>query len=61
MSNFTARSMGNPVERLARVLKKNQDKLNLSKDGYVSVNLSNEEALRAIQIQMNKLKKLEQS
>ena len=43
MSSIAALRLGNPVERLARVLKENQDKLNLSKDGFVSVDLSNEE------------------
>lgn len=55
MSDIAALKLGNPVERLARVLKENQDKLNLSKDGFVSVDLSNEEALKAIKKQMDKL------
>jgi len=56
MSDIAVMKLGNPVERLARVLKENQDKLNLSKDGFVSVDLSNEEALKAIKNQMDKLK-----
>lgn len=55
MSDIATLKLGNPVERLARVLKENQDKLNLSKDGFVSVDLSNEEALKAIKNQMDKL------
>lgn len=55
MSSIAALRLGNPVERLARVLKENQDKLNLSKDGFVSVDLSNEAAIKAIQEQMDKL------
>ncbi|ORJ76883.1 multidrug ABC transporter ATPase, partial [Escherichia coli] len=55
MSSIAAFSLGNPVERLARVLKENQDKLNLSKDGFVSVDLSNKRAMDAIKAQMDKL------
>ena len=55
MSDIAALKLGNPVERLARVLKENQDKLNLSKDGFVSVDLSNDEAIKAIRDQMDKL------
>lgn len=55
MSDIAAMRLGDPVERLARVLKENQDKLNLSKDGFVSVDLSNEEVLKAIKNQMDKL------
>ncbi|MBG6245538.1 multidrug ABC transporter ATPase [Candidatus Symbiopectobacterium sp. 'North America'] len=58
MSKIAALRLGNPVERLARVLKENQDKLNLTKDGYVSVDLSNENALKAIQAQMDKLENI---
>ncbi|MGT5986561.1 multidrug ABC transporter ATPase, partial [Escherichia coli] len=52
---------GNPVERLARVLKENQDKLNLSKDGFVSVDLSNKRAMDAIKAQMDKLEGIKTS
>ena len=55
MSDIAALKLGNPVERLARVLKESQDKLNLSKDGFVSVDLSNDEAIKAIKDQMDKL------
>ncbi|EIA7674374.1 multidrug ABC transporter ATPase [Salmonella enterica subsp. enterica serovar Uganda] len=61
MSSIAALRLGNPVERLARVLKENQDKLNLSKDGFVSVNLSNEEAMKAIREQMDKLEGIKTS
>lgn len=62
MSSIAALSrLGNPVERLARVLKENQDKLNLSKDGFVSVDLSNEEAMKAIIDQMDKLEGIKTS
>ncbi|MDJ0031444.1 MULTISPECIES: multidrug ABC transporter ATPase [Pantoea] len=55
MSGITAFTLGNPIERLARVLKENQDKLNLSRDGFVTVDLSNEETLKAIKNQVDKL------
>lgn len=61
MSSIAALKLGNPVERLARVLKENQDKLNLSKDGFVSVDLSNEEAMKAIRDQMDKLEGIKTS
>ncbi|MGL5345418.1 MAG: multidrug ABC transporter ATPase [Plesiomonas sp.] len=54
-------NIGNPVERLARVLKENQGKLNLSKDGFVSVDFSNEEAMKAIRDQMDKLEGIKTS
>ncbi|OSM94659.1 multidrug ABC transporter ATPase [Lonsdalea populi] len=58
MSSIAALRLGNPVERLARVLKENQDKLNLSKDGFVSVDLSNDKAMKAIKDQMDKLESI---
>lgn len=61
MSSIAAMRLGNPVERLARVLKENQDKLNLSKDGFVSVDLSNAEAMKAIREQMDKLEGIKTS
>jgi hypothetical protein len=61
MSSIAALRLENPVERLARVLKENQDKLNLSKDGFVSVDLSNEEAMKAIRSQMDKLEGIKTS
>lgn len=59
--NAAVLNISNPVERLAKVLKENQDKLNLSKDGYVSVNMKNEEAVKAIKKQMGKLQGLRQT
>lgn len=61
MPSIAAFSLGNPVERLARVLKENQDKLNLSKDGFVSVDLSNKRAMDAIKAQMDKLEGIKTS
>ncbi|MDU4998206.1 MAG: multidrug ABC transporter ATPase [Enterobacteriaceae bacterium] len=58
MSNIAALKLGNPIERLAKVLKDNQDKLNLNKDGFVCVDLSNEDALKAIKDQMDKLESI---
>lgn len=58
MSNIAALKLGNPIERLAKVLKENQDKLNLNKDGFVCVDLSNEDALKAIKDQMDKLENI---
>ncbi|MGK4329372.1 multidrug ABC transporter ATPase [Lonsdalea quercina] len=55
MSSIAALRLDNSVKRLARVLKENQDKLNLSKDGFVSVDFSNEKAMKAIKDQMDKL------
>lgn len=55
MTTLTALRLGNPTERLAKILKENKEKLNLSKDGFVSVDLSNEEAIKAINDQMDKL------
>ncbi|EMO8419316.1 multidrug ABC transporter ATPase [Escherichia coli] len=46
---------------MARVLKENQDKLNLSKDGFVSVDLSNKRAMDAIKAQMDKLEGIKTS
>ncbi|WXP51943.1 multidrug ABC transporter ATPase [Escherichia coli] len=61
MSSIAAFSLGNPVERLARASKENQDKLNLSKDGFVSVDLSNKRAMDAIKAQMDKLEGIKTS
>lgn len=55
MSNTAALKLGSPVERLAKVLKENKSKLNMNKDGFVSVDLSSEEALKAIRAQVNVL------
>lgn len=56
--NTAVLNTSNPVERLAKVLKENQDKLTLNKDGYVSVNMKNEEVVQAIKKQMGKLEGL---
>ncbi|AKE10942.1 hypothetical protein [Serratia liquefaciens] len=55
MTTLAALRLGNPTERLAKILKENKEKLNLSKDGFVSVDLSNEETIKAINDQMDKL------
>lgn len=46
--------MNNAVERLANVLKENQSKLTLDKDGRLTVDLSNKEAMQAIKDQVSK-------
>lgn len=46
---------GSPRERLARVLKANKDRYNISKDGFISVNLENAEVQAAIEKQISKL------
>ncbi|WP_413725763.1 multidrug ABC transporter ATPase [Sodalis sp. RH16] len=46
---------GSPTERLARVLKENKDRYNISKDGFISINLDNADVQAAIEKQVSKL------
>lgn len=50
---------GSSTERLARVLKQNQNKFVVSKDGFISIDLNNIEVITEIERQLEKLKTLE--
>lgn len=45
----------NPAERLARVLKENKGRYNISKDGFISINKDNADVQAAIEKQISKL------
>ncbi|TKI03595.1 multidrug ABC transporter ATPase [Martelella alba] len=46
---------GSPTERLARVLKENKGRYNISKDGFISINMDNADVQDAIKRQVSKL------
>ncbi|KMW71145.1 hypothetical protein TI10_22390 [Photorhabdus luminescens subsp. luminescens] len=48
-----------PTERLARVLKENKKKFAVNKDGYISIDLNNNDVISEIEKQFEKLEKLE--
>lgn len=51
---------GSPRERLARVLKENKDRFNISKDGSVSLKMDNAEVQAAIKVQIEKLSEIKE-
>lgn len=50
-----------PTERLARALKENKKKFSVSKDGYISIDLNNNEVVSEIKKQFEKLEAMELS
>jgi len=46
---------GSPTERLARVLKANKDRYNISKDGFISIKLDNADVQAEIEKHISKL------
>lgn len=45
----------NPQERLSKVLKKNKNRFNISKDGFINMDLDNQEVKAEIEKQITKL------
>ncbi|MFM5537004.1 hypothetical protein ACET8U_06820 [Aeromonas veronii] len=60
MFAFFEMSSMNPTDRLAKVLKDNKNKLNLTKDGVLSLDLGNEAVVAAIKAQVGKLERIKE-
>ena len=52
--SLTARS---PQDRLSKVLKKNKNRFNINSDGFINMNLENEDVQAEIVKQLDKLEK----
>ncbi|WOQ12510.1 hypothetical protein [Aeromonas media] len=60
MFAFITMSSNSPTDRLAKVLKENKNKLTLTKEGVLSLNLDSKEVKDAIHAQIVKLEHIKE-
>ncbi|MDX7715154.1 hypothetical protein [Aeromonas caviae] len=60
MFAFITMSSNSPTDRLAKVLKENKNKLTLTRDGVLSLNLDNKDVKDAIHAQIIKLERIKE-